>query len=107
MFAVYEAASKAVERARRGEGPTLLECLTYRWQGHNVGDPGKYRPDDEVAEWKSRDPLRLLECSGILSEQEISAIRSDVEAEIADMCAFAAESEYPPLSELGTDVFVD
>ena len=107
MFAVYEAASKAVERARRGEGPTLLECLTYRWQGHNVGDPGKYRPDDEVAEWKSRDPLRLLERSGILSEQEISAIRSDVEAEIADMCAFAAESEYPPLSELGTDVFVD
>ena len=107
VFAVYEAASKAVERARRGEGPTLLECLTYRWQGHNVGDPGKYRPDDEVAEWKSRDPLRLLECSGILSEQEISAIRSDVEAEIADMCAFAAESEYPPLSELGTDVFVD
>ena len=107
VFAVYEAASKAVERARRGEGPTLLECLTNRWQGNNVGDPGKYRPDDEVAEWKSRDPLRLLERSGILSEQEISAIRSDVEAEIADMCAFAAESEYPPLSELGTDVFVD
>ena len=107
VFAVHEAASKAAERARRGEGPTLLECLTYRWQGHNVGDPGKYRPDDEVAEWKSRDPLRLLEASGILSEQELSAIRADVEVEIADMCAFAAESEYPPLSELGTDVFVD
>ena len=76
-------------------------------KGITWGIPANTAPDDEVAEWKSRDPLRLLERSGILSEQEISAIRSDVEAEIADMCAFAAESEYPPLSELGTDVFVD
>lgn len=96
VFAVYEAASKAVERARRGEGPTLLECLTYRWQGHNVGDPGKYRPDDEVAEWKSRDPLDCWNVPAFCPNRKFPAIRSDVEAEIADMCAFAAESEYPP-----------
>lgn len=51
VFAVYEAVQEAVERARKGEGPTLIECKTYRWQGHHVGDPATYRPDEEKAEW--------------------------------------------------------
>lgn len=106
VFAVYEAAVKAVERARKGEGPTLLECLTYRWQGHNVGDPGKYRPDDEVAQWKAREPLGVFERKGLLSVDELAAVRTEVEAEIVAMCAFAAESDYPDVAELATDVYV-
>jgi len=54
---VYENAKEAIEGARQGKGPTLLECLTYRWFGHHVGDPGtSYRPKEEVAKWKARDP---------------------------------------------------
>jgi pyruvate dehydrogenase E1 component alpha subunit len=57
--AVYEIAVSAVERARRGEGPSLVEALTYRHKGHSRADPGKYRPDEEVAAWLTRDPLPL------------------------------------------------
>ena len=61
VLAVYEKAGEAIARARRGEGPTLLECLTYRWFGHHVGDPGtSYRPKDEIAAWKARDPVAKL-----------------------------------------------
>jgi acetoin:2,6-dichlorophenolindophenol oxidoreductase subunit alpha len=57
---VYATAVEALERARRGDGPSLIEALTYRHGGHSRGDPGKYRPDDEVAEWLARDPIPAL-----------------------------------------------
>lgn len=107
VFAVYAATQRAVDRARRGEGPTLLECKTYRWQGHHVGDPGEYRAPEEVAAWKAREPLWVLEQKGLLSQEEMADIRQAVDKEIAEACAFAMESPYPDPSEAYTDVFVD
>jgi len=104
---VYKTVKKAADKARKGDGPTLIECLTYRWQGHHVGDPGEYRPPEEVAAWKERDPIGLLEARGILSEAEIKEIIDSVEAEIAEACRFAEESPYADISEAYTDVFVD
>ncbi|SCI99515.1 Acetoin:2%2C6-dichlorophenolindophenol oxidoreductase subunit alpha [uncultured Roseburia sp.] len=107
VFQVYEEAVKAVEKARRGEGPTIIECMTYRWQGHHVGDPGVYRPDEEVAEWKEKEPLGRLKELGILTQQEMDEIAEEVEKEIQEACRFAEESPYPDMAEAYTDVFVD
>lgn len=107
VFIVYETIKKAVEKARNGGGPTLVECLTYRWQGHHVGDPGIYRPDEEVAAWKARDPIVLLENKKILTEEEIKSIKEQVEVEVQDAVKFADESAYPSIEEAYTDVFVD
>ena len=107
MFAVYDTVKAAVERARKGEGPTLIECLTYRWQGHHVGDPGEYRDPKELAEWKAREPIGMLEKRNLLTQEEIQAIKNGVEAEIQEACKFAEESPYPDPSEAYTDLFVD
>jgi len=107
VFTVYEVVKKAVDKARRGEGPTLIECLTYRWQGHHVGDPGTYRPEEEVSEWKAQEPIVKLEALNLLSEEEISEIKEGVEAEIKDAVKFAEESPYPEAAEAYNDVFVD
>ena len=107
VFTVYETVRTAVERARKGEGPTLIECLTYRWQGHHVGDPGEYRDPEELAEWKAREPLGVLEGNGLLTEKEITQIKAGVDAEIAEACKFAEESPYPDSSEAYSDLFVD
>ena len=107
VFAVYEEAMKAVQRARDGHGPSIIECRTYRWQGHHVGDPGAYRPDAEVAEWKTQEPIVKLEAQGVLSDEEIAAIKDAIEKEIAAACAFAEESDYPDVSEAYNDVFVN
>lgn len=104
---VYKTVKKAVDKARNDGGPTLIECLTYRWQGHHVGDPGEYRPAKEVDEWKKREPLIVLESKGILSENEIKEIKDSVEADIAEACRFAEESPYADISEAYTDVFVN
>ncbi len=106
-LAVYDAVQTAVGRARRGEGPSLLECKTYRWQGHHVGDPGDYRPAEEVADWKAREPIGQLEKKGLLTNDEIREIRDMVDAEINAACAFAENSPYPDENEAYTDVFVD
>ena len=106
-FAVYETVKEAVERARKGEGPTLIECLTYRWQGHHVGDPGEYRAPEELAAWKAREPLIVFKEKGILTDAEIAEIEESVNKEIAEACKFAEESPYPQESEAFTDVFVD
>jgi len=104
---VYKNVKKAVDKARRGEGPTLIECLTYRWFGHHVGDPGEYRPAEEIEEWKKRDPLMLLESKGLLTDSEIAEIKQAVETEIAEACRFAEESPYADVSEAFNDLFVD
>jgi len=104
---VYETVKKAVDKARIGGGPTLIECLTYRWQGHHVGDPGDYRPPEEVEEWRKREPLAILEQKGLLAVDEISEIKSAVDTEIAAACKFAVDSPYADVSEAYTDVFVN
>lgn len=106
VFAVYRAVEKAVERARSGAGPSLIECKTYRWQGHHVGDPGEYRAAEELAAWKAIEPLGVLKERKLLSEEEIKSIEKGVEAEIQEACRFAEESPYPEESEAFADVFV-
>lgn len=107
VFVVYEEVKKAVEKARKGEGPTLIECLTYRWQGHHVGDPGEYRPEEEVVEWKEKEPIGKLEAMNLLTEEEIFKIKKNVEDEIKKAVEFAENSPYPEVEEAFTDIFVD
>jgi len=109
--AVHEAARVAVEQARGGGGPTLLECVTYRWRGHFEGDPQPYRSQDEVASWKLRDPLlvaeRRLRDRSELDDGARDAIRAAVCAEIEEAVAFAEAAPNPePMSAL-EDVFTD
>ena len=78
-----------------------------RWQGHHVGDPGLYRPDEEVEEWKAKEPLKILEDKKLLTDEEIAEIKEMVEKEIQEACKFAEESPYPDMAEAYTDVFVD
>lgn len=103
--AVYEATRVAVERARSGEGPSLVECKTYRLRGHYVGDPTTYRDREELARWRARDPLLLLE-HRLLQEnptrtEELERLRAAVEAELEAAVAFARASPLPdPASAL-------
>jgi pyruvate dehydrogenase E1 component alpha subunit len=109
VLTVYEAARKAVERARKGEGPTLIECKTYRHKGHSRIDPAKYRPKEEVEEWLRKDPIkrlkeRLLQ-TNVLLEAEIRQIEKGVSAEIEEAVKFAIESPHPSPEEALEDVY--
>lgn len=108
--AVYEVVGKAVARARDGLGPTLIEAKTYRWMGHYIGDPGAYRPPEEVAEWRTQEPLgqlrsRLIE-TGILSEEEAQRIEAEAAQEVEEAVAFARQSPDPHPDEALEDVYV-
>ena len=105
VMAVHKAASEAVERARKCNGPTLMECKTYRWRGHSRADPGLYRPKQEVEEWRKRDPIRIFREGKYLPEEELNKIDSDVEAEIEAAVKFATESPYPDVEDALQDVF--
>jgi pyruvate dehydrogenase E1 component alpha subunit len=109
VLAVYEATVKAVERARKGEGPTLIECKTYRHKGHSRVDPAKYRPKEEVEEWLAKDPIKrfkekLLQTK-TLTEAEIQRIENEVAAEIEEAVKFAMESPYPKPEEALEDIY--
>ena len=107
LWAVREAALEAVDRARRGDGPTLLECQTYRHYGHSKSDPAKYRPPDEVEQWLGRDPLdlaraRLLELG--VSDDDIAARDAEIDAEIDRAVEGARAAPYPePEPDSGTE----
>lgn len=109
VMAVYASAAKAVEEARNGEGPTLIECKTYRRRGHSRADPAKYRPKEEVEEWFRRDPLKrfraqLLEMYGF-QETEIQRIENMVSTEIEEAVKYAVNSPYPNPTEALQDVY--
>ena len=109
--AVFLAASEAVERARSGGGPTFLECLTYRWYGHNIGDPGAGRPDDEVAAWRARDPIAawrraLVDRIGV-EERRLAQIDEEVARRIAAAIEAAEAMPEPPLEWALEDVYSD
>jgi pyruvate dehydrogenase E1 component alpha subunit len=109
VLAVYEATQRAVERARKGEGPTLIECKTYRHKGHSRVDPAKYRPKEEVEEWLAKDPIKrfkekLLQ-TNTLTEAEIQQIEKEVSDEIEEAVKFAMESPYPAPEEALEDVY--
>jgi TPP-dependent pyruvate/acetoin dehydrogenase alpha subunit len=107
--AVYETTREAVERARRGEGPTFIEAMTYRLVGHMIGDSEVYRTREEVAEWRKRDPLtvfpeRLVREAGV-SREEIGRVEGEVAEQMAEIVSFAQGSPWPDPSEATEDVF--
>jgi len=109
VLAVYEATQKAVERARKGEGPTLIECKTYRLKGHSRVDSAKYRPKEEVEEWLAKDPIKrfkekLLQTNA-MTESEIQQIEKEVSDDIEEAVKFALESPYPAPEEALEDVY--
>jgi pyruvate dehydrogenase E1 component alpha subunit len=110
VFAVYDATGQAVARARAGEGPTLLECLTYRYYGHTVFDnPLTYRSKEEEDYWRSRDPLKLFRETviplGEITEEELDQIDREAEALMEEAVKFADESPLPEALELYDDVY--
>lgn len=111
VAAVHEAARVAIERARSGQGPSLLECKTYRWLGHYVGDPGVYRPPEEVAEWKAREPVGLfknvLAARFGISVDELERIEQESRALVDAAVEFAKSSPLPPTETALEDVFFD
>lgn len=109
VLAVKESVKKAVERARKGEGPTLLECRAYRYYGHSRSDPRAYRTKEEEKEWRDRDAInafikKVVE-AGLLSEEECGAIQSEANKEIEDAVKFAKESPWPNAQEVTQDLF--
>ncbi len=109
VVAVNEAITAAVERARKGDGPSLIECKTYRWRGHFEGDPCAYREASELEEWVKKDPLprfssKLLE-QKILSKKELDKLQAKVDAELQAAVVFADESPFPKLADMYDDVY--
>lgn len=99
VIAVYETVYEAVERARRGDGPSLIECKTYRWRAHFEGEQDTYRPRKEVEEWLKREPispfLKILINQNILSEDQASIIEAEVISELDEAVEFARSSPQP------------
>lgn len=110
IFAVYEAAQEAINRARRGQGPSLLECKTYRFNGHFEGDQQLYKTDALQKSMMERDPItnfRLVTTQqGLLTSGELDVIDVRVKGSIEHAVAYADQSPYPALSEVDTDVYV-
>ena len=106
---VYEAVKKAVDYARAGNGPSIVECMTFRHQGHYCGDPANYRPKEYMEQANEKDAIpnmrkRLLE-GGMATEEEIVAVEKAVKEELEAAYKFANESEYPDPSEVTDDVY--
>jgi len=99
VIAVYEAVKEAVSRARAGEGPTLIECKTYRWRGHFEGEVDNYRLPEEIKAWIKREPLapyrKLLLDQGVLNEEKAQAMEQRVIAELEEAVGFARQSPLP------------
>ncbi len=108
LNAVYRAALQAAERARSGQGPTLIECKTYRYHGHSEHDKATYRAEMELAEWKVKDPLvrfqSFLEELGILTEDWLDKTHKKISGAVEEAVAFAEESPYPEGPEALEDV---
>jgi TPP-dependent pyruvate/acetoin dehydrogenase alpha subunit len=113
VLEVYTASGEAVTRARRGEGPTLLECKTYRWHFHamRAAVPPETRPPDEIATWKARDPVARLERHlldlGSISTAVLATLRERVTADLDEAVAFAEASPFPDPKHLLVDMFAE
>jgi pyruvate dehydrogenase E1 component alpha subunit len=112
VVAVREAGKRAVERARAGEGPYLLEMKTYRYRGHSMSDPAKYRTKEEVDEKKAKhDPIELVKKmlidAGHADEAALKEIDREIRTVVSDSATFAQESPEPDPSELMTDIYID
>lgn len=109
VLAVYDVAVEAIARAREGEGPTFIECKTYRWYGHSEIDPAKYRSKEELEAWKKRDPVGTFEAKllaeGILTAEMRAQIAASITQQINEAVDFADQSPYPDASELSDYVW--
>lgn len=109
--AVHEGVERAVKRAREQGGPTLLEIKTYRYKGHSISDPQKYRTKDEVEEYKDQDPIQKIKQTiienGFANEEELNSINARVDEKVAESVKFAEESPWPDDSEVLKDVYAD
>ncbi|MFY0687995.1 MAG: pyruvate dehydrogenase (acetyl-transferring) E1 component subunit alpha [Cyclobacteriaceae bacterium] len=109
--AVHYAVEEAAERARRGDGPTLLEFRTYRYKGHSMSDPAKYRTREEVAEYKDRDPIsqvkKALLDNKYATEEELKSIDDKIKERVLESVKFAEDSPYPDASDAYQDVYAD
>jgi pyruvate dehydrogenase E1 component alpha subunit len=111
VLAVHRAAKEAVARARAGEGPTLIEALTYRFRGHSLADPDELRSKEEKEFWFARDPIvkfaGYLTSSGLMTAEELKAIDAEIQAVVDDSVEFAESSPEPDPSELRRYIFAE
>jgi pyruvate dehydrogenase E1 component alpha subunit len=108
---VHHAIAEAAERARKGDGPTLLEMKTYRYRGHSMSDPAKYRTKEELEEYKAKDPIEqvisTLKENGWLDDKGVEAMEAKVAAVVDESVKFAEESPFPDASELYNDIYAE
>lgn len=108
---VHEGIARAVKRAREGDGPTLIELKTYRYKGHSISDPQKYRTKEEVEEYKAKDPiiqvLATIRENKFATDEELKAIDDRINAVVEESVRFAEESPWPDDSEVLKDVYID
>jgi pyruvate dehydrogenase E1 component alpha subunit len=108
---VHDGIARAVKRAREKGGPTLLEIKTYRYKGHSISDPQKYRRKEEVDEYKDKDPIQLILKTilgnELATQQEIDKINERVDGIVAESVRFAEESPFPNDDEVLKDIYVD
>lgn len=109
--AVHESVARAVKRAREGDGPTLLEMKTYRYKGHSVSDPQKYRSKEEVDSYKDQDPIHKVQTTilsnGFATQEQLDAIDVKINLLVEESVKFAEESPWPDDSEVLKDVYID
>ena len=109
VLEVYEATAEACKRARNGDGPTLIECKTYRRKGHSRWDPATYRPKGEVDEWLNKDPIQRMKkhllVNGVFSESKLTEIEEEVMDSIEEAVRFALDSPFPQPEEALEDVY--
>lgn len=109
VLEVYDAATEAVKRARAGEGPTLLECKTYRWKGHSKSDQERYRTKEEIEAWKEKDPIKrfreTLISEGVISEEEAKQIEEEASQTIAEALEYAMASPEPSVDTVLEGVY--
>lgn len=108
---VHEAIASAATRARKGDGPTLLEMKTYRYRGHSMSDPAKYRSKEELDEYKQKDPIEqviaTLKSNAWIDDAGIEKMETKVAAIVSESVKFAEESPFPDVSELYNDIYAE
>jgi pyruvate dehydrogenase E1 component alpha subunit len=111
VLAVHAATAKALAHARSGKGPYFLEVITYRFRGHSMGDPERYRRPEEIEEWRKKDPIGRYQKSllddGTAAQAEFEQIEAEVETVVAEAVAFAEASPLPPPEALFENIYVD
>ena len=111
VLAVYEVTQEAIARARKGEGPTLIECKTYRWMGHSINDPALYRSAEEVESWKQKCPIKrfdgYLRKKGLLDDSKVKEVYRGVNDEIEEAIRYGEASPLPLPEDTLLGVYAD